>query len=368
MNPPDEHSGAGKPRWAVRWFVSVLLAQLVATGCAGVVTTPIRFERTDPLRSPFRVEERRALFGQPITDFHCPPPVAAVRDLWITAFYSDRARWESDTRLLRAYEDSITRTSDDFVRSSPPSPAAADCTLDWLDAWARKDALLGRENQQGRYERQWSLSSIASAYLKVRGAQGLDAEKRDRVADWIQRGAGAMLPYYWTATAMDTLNNHRYWAGLAAALSGIARDDKRLFNWGIEAYWIGIRQIQKDGILPLELERGSRALHYHKFALMPLILLAEVGAENGLDLYGMQDGAIHRLATRVAEGLEDSTYFDRLTGRTQQRVAVRDLAWMEPYFARFRDARLVKWLRYSRPMKYNWFGGDATLHFGVRDL
>jgi hypothetical protein len=41
---------------------------------------------------------------------------------------------------------------------------------------------------------------------------------------------------------------------------------------------------------------------------------------------------------------------------------------MEPYYARFRDATLEKWLQRFRPMKNRRLGGDMTLLFGVTDL
>jgi hypothetical protein len=44
------------------------------------------------------------------------------------------------------------------------------------------------------------------------------------------------------------------------------------------------------------------------------------------------------------------------------------LAWMEPYFARVGDQRLVPWLLRFRPLRAPWFGGDATLLFGVPQL
>ena len=151
----------------------------------------------------------------------------------------------------------------------------------------------------------------------------------------------------------------------------MAVNDKELFTWGIERYRLGISQIQADGTLPLELARRSKARYYHNFALMPLVLIGEVAAQNGIDLYGEGGGAIHRLAGRVIDSLDDPVFFERAAGVRQDwvgEISGGSLAWMEPYFARVGDQRLIPWLLRFRPLRTPWFGGDATLLFGVPQL
>jgi poly(beta-D-mannuronate) lyase len=46
-------------------------------------------------------------------------------------------------------------------------------------------------------------------------------------------------------------------------------------NWGIDAYKHGVHDIQDDGTVPMESNRGQMALHYHLYALAPLIMLAD---------------------------------------------------------------------------------------------
>ena len=67
-----------------------------------------------------------------------------------------------------------------------------------------------------------------------------------------------------------------------------------------------------------------RALHYHFYALAPLVLLAEFGAANRLDLYAVNDGAIHHMVRRSVAGLEDSGPFEHATGspKSSQRRPV----------------------------------------------
>jgi poly(beta-D-mannuronate) lyase len=336
---------------------------------------------TERLRGPFDVAARRALFGRSVERFECPSPLLAVRDVTVEGFYADKdssivnpqalARYRQATKPLADYATQITTISDTFVRSSPPNLAVARCTLDWLEAWAGQGALLGRVSQQGIYERTWSLSSIGASYLKVRDAEGLDVIKGRRVETWIRQLAGEVTAYHATRAGSDTLNNHAYWAGQGTMLAGVAVNDKSLFGWGTERYRLGISQIQEDGTLPLEAARKSKARYYHDFALMPLVLIAEVAAQNGIDLYGEQGGAVRRLADRVINTLDDPAFFQRLTGVRQDWVGELNgasLAWAEPYYTRFGDQRLVPWLLRFRPLRNPWFGGDATLLYGVPQL
>ncbi len=178
--------------------------------------------------------------------------------------------------------------------------------------------------------------------MKIRDEAGLDASKRWRVEAWIGRLAAEVRGYYTLRTSMDTHNNH-----------------------------VALTQIQEDGTLPLELLRKSKARHYHNFSLMPLVLIAEAAAQNGIALYPEGNGALHRLAGRVIEGLDGRGYFERGVGVKQDWVGTLDggsLVWAEPYFARFADRHLVKWLARFRPLRNRWFGGDATLGYGVKNL
>lgn len=364
------------------WGVGCLCALGVAlAACGSQPRIPGGVIVTDRLRPPFDVEERRTLFGRALGTFACPAPIPAVRDVTVGGFYTDRdasvvnpeamARYREATQPVASFETQITTISDAFVRARPADQAPARCTLDWLDAWAGREALLGRMSQQGGYVRAWALSAIAASYVKVQEAEGLDAAKRQRVEGWIRRLAAETVAYHGRPTGTDARNNHAYWAGQAAILSAVAVNDRALFAWGIERYRLGASQIGADGTLPLELARKSKARHYHNFALMPLVLIAEVAARNGIGLYGEHGGGIHRLAGLVLDSLTDPGHFERLTGQRQDRVGDLDggsLAWAEPYYARFRDPRLVPWLQRFRPLRHRWFGGDATLAYGVPHL
>lgn len=130
----------------------------------------------------------------------------------------------------------------------------------------------------------------------------------------------------------------------------------------------GIRDIREDGSLEREVKRGNRALHYHTFALIPLVFAAELAHERGIDLYGENNRAIGRLANLVIEAVRDPATFSRITPVKQELFPWTfhdELAWMEPYYARTRDARLPALIAPRRPFMEWRLGGNVSEAWGV---
>jgi poly(beta-D-mannuronate) lyase len=71
-------------------------------------------------------------------------------------------------------------------------------------------------------------------------------------------------------------------------------------------------------MLPLERARGTRALHYHLFALTPRAFLAEIAERRGTEaLYLLRHGSLRRLAARSLAGLDDPAWFAARAGAPQ---------------------------------------------------
>jgi poly(beta-D-mannuronate) lyase len=338
----------------------------------------------EELKGPVDVPARRALAGRPLGAVACAAAPAPVRDIPAEPFYSDRAgsivdpvRYAARERVVKPIGDflgGVVKMADRWVESNPPQVEMARCALAWLDGWARADAMLGHVTAQGGYERKWTLGGLALAYLNIRDAPGLDAAAKARVEAWFARLAAEVRRYYDRPPGRgvtDKLNNHRYWAALAVAASAVATGDRAGLDWAIEGYRLGVGQIDADGMLPLELARAGKALHYHAFSVAPLVMLAEIGAANGIDLYGERGGALERLVASVVEGLSDPAPFARRTGTKQDFVGARSgwhVAWAEIWYARRRDVSVVPLLRAYRPLRNNWLGGNLSLEFGVLQL
>jgi poly(beta-D-mannuronate) lyase len=329
---------------------------------------------------PYDVAARRALSGQPLPAFTCPPPPPPQTDVTGKVFYLpgtghaqiDAAAHAADERLAKPINDYmafVVHTADDYMRSQPADPDRAACVLRWLDAWAQAGALLRAPDQQGRYLRNWTQADLAIAYLTVRDAPALDPAAKRRVVRWFGTVGAAV-----NADFRDRWerNNHLYWAAVSAVSAGAVTGDRALFDWGVDTARTALAEIAPDGTLPRELARRGKALSYHAFALQALELVAAFAARNGTDLWHARDGALLRLADLLVRDLQDPTIMAAKSGYPQDTSDLqgwpsrRALSWAEPYYAVTHDARLVPFLRAARP----WIGstrngGDMTLAFGV---
>ena len=275
-------------------------------------------------------------------------------------------RYKKRTRRLRQFENKLSGMANAYLESDGQSYWQADCVLDWLSAWAGGDALLGRDNSQGQFVRQWTLATLSSAYVQVRNDPGLDPEKKKTVDAWLGRIAQKVIDSYPSRTeATSKQNNHLYWGAWAVAITGAALNNRDFYEWGINKAKLAIyAHIQPDGTLPLEMTRGKRALRYHIFSLTPLVMLAELGERNGDHLYEIGDHGIHRLVNRVLIGMDDPSFFEEKTGSPQEPVegmSPGHFSWMEPYNNRFPDPRIDKWLQHYRPVIARRTGGDMTM-------
>jgi poly(beta-D-mannuronate) lyase len=335
--------------------------------------------QAETLASPFALTDRA---DRPVATkaAPCPGPPTPV-PLDFAGFYKpgtgssevDAAAmrtYRAATKAIADYENAVTRMSDAYLGGETRDGALAACVLDWLHDWAAQGAMLKAESHQGEFIRKWGLSPVSASYIKVRNAPGLDTRRKAEVEHWIAGWARTVRDEYDNHTERSSRhNNHLNWAALGVTWAGVALDDRTLLDWGIAKYRAALGQIAADGTLPLEIARKSKARHYHLFALQPLVFIAETAARNGLDLYAERDGALHRLVARVLQSLDDPSYIARAAGATQEWVGNLDggkLTWMEPYYARFADARLRPWLDRYRPLKNRRTGGNATLLYGAR--
>jgi poly(beta-D-mannuronate) lyase len=296
------------------------------------------------------------------------------RDIVASSFYSDPkhsiidpqryAAWEEAQRpYRRAMVDAAAAA--DAYRSSG-NLAAARCTLRILATAAADEAMTGSmSSNQAEYLRGWTVGALAIAFLKVRAADAATPEQDSAIRSWMGKAAAAARGYFQQRRqrgSEDGQNNHLCWAGLTAMSAGIATGDVELFAWGRSAYQDGVRRIQADGTLPLEMARGRRALHYHLFAIAPLVVMAELAAANGLDLYRAEDGALHRLVRRIVDGLRDDRFFVERAGADQdtsaREVVESDhLAWAVPYLRRFPTPELRSLLDQARLRPVLFLGG-----------
>ena len=293
----------------------------------------------------------------------CPAPPPLVRDLSLTRFYADDAgsvvdpkkqdQHKTATAPLTAFVGFIAKQADKAYRqrSSPAETAA--CAIVWIKGWAMSGAYLGTiDGKQAEAQRRWDLAGIALAYLKLK--QWATADDRAAIEPWLIKVADAARAAFGDAGVKR--NNHWYWMGLGLGAVGIAAESGTHWQLAKEIMQDAARDISAEGTLPLELARGARALHYHAFAVMPLVTLAELSVSRNENFYALADAALHRLVAMTARGLADPVVFDKLAGVAQERPVNPGAGWASLYRARFPD-RLKSPSQQSDT--HRWLGGDV---------
>jgi poly(beta-D-mannuronate) lyase len=339
----------------------------VLTATAVLTTLPLH--AAGRLRSPWD-KPPVTLTNAP---YSCPAIVHLSPDLTTNGFYSDSKssiidpeKWKVYAASSGPYKDLGNRivAAADTYRSTG-SRAAVECAVEHMEAAAKDGVFTGKmSSNQAYYVQGWTIGAIAIAYLKIRGSGLVSPDQQQEILHWMTQVVSQSQQYFdahRTAGKGDAVNNHLYWAGVEVAAAGIAANDRRLFDWGIATYQVGVAQIQPDGSLPQEMRRGQRALHYHLYALAPLVYLAEFGEVNGLHLYAERDYALKKLVDLCTHGLEDNSFFVKATGIAQDTPngapAAEQISWAKVYLARFQDPELSKLLAQAKSLSYMYLGG-----------
>jgi poly(beta-D-mannuronate) lyase len=341
-------------------FLPILLA----------VALPVIAAQATTLRSPWD--------GKPVTmtdaAYACPVMTHIAPDLVTDGFYrlDDPTHSIIDPVRQEAYRKSsdgvkgvgmaVVKAADDYRTTG--SRKAAQCAMAQILTLAQEHSLAGKmSSSQAYYVQGWVVGAIAIAYLKIRETGMATPQQAETIADWMHSVGEQTIGYYDAHKRVghgDSQNNHLYWAGVELAAIGVAANDRRDFDWAMATYDNGIDQIQSDGALPLEMARGGRALHYHLYALAPLVLLAEFGEANHLDLYAHANGAIHRLVNFSVAGLQDPAPFVKATGVQQEvpKIITGDqIGWAPPYVRRFPDPTLERMMRTAPSLSVYYLGG-----------
>ncbi len=333
------------------------------------VLLPLAARAAETLRSPWDGKEVKLTEAS----YTCPAIVHLSPDLTTDRFYSDSKSSVIDPEKWKAYVATsgpdkelgqrIVDAADAYRTTG--SREAAECAIHHMDSAAKDGVFTGKmSSNQAYYVQGWVIGAIAIAYLKVRGSGLIAPEQANEILPWIVKVVQQTMDYYDTRRQKgtgDAENNHLYWAGVEISAVGIAANNRKLFDWGMDAYRVGVGEIQPDGTLPLEMRRGQRALHYHLFAAAPLVYLAEFGEDNGLDLYAEHNYALKKLAELSTQGLVNNSFFEKGAGIAQDTPkgapTAEEISWARPYVERFPDPAISSLLAKAPSLSYMYLGG-----------
>eukprot|EP01031_Cornospumella_fuschlensis_P027985 gene27985-33794_t len=325
------------------------------------------------LLSPFNVAQRQQQIGKPwLEAYDCPTPIKPSVNIIAQSYYIDEAKTVIDQSLfqknlnlmqpIQSFLRFVGNSSVDYLSSNPPFLPAAECTLQWLNHWAKGKAMLGRVNKQGDDHRGWCIAAMMTSFLLIRDEPRLNQTTVKFVGEWLHTVARTNIAYF--IKSGHVWNNHLTWTSLIALEASVVANDRMLFADGLRYARYTISTIQANGSLPYEIRRHERAAHYFYFSLTALMPIAEFAMANGVDLYRENGGALHRLINLSIRTFSDPTIIQRANGYVQERHSKEDYSWLEIYYARFNDSRAIPYLRQFRPLFYWYSGGDVTKIWG----
>ena len=348
-----------------------------ALGCLMCTFAPLAHSAkpaSKSLRSPWD------LHPVALTDakYDCPDVSTLPHDIVAFDYYSDSkhsvidptryAAYQAANRQFDSVEHAAEGAADEFQNSG--SRAAASCAAQILLAQAQANAMTGSmSSNQAYYVQNWTIGALAVVWLKVRPAGrcslGLSPTQTATLTSWMKTVAAQVEDYFQQQHEKSSgsgRNNHYYWAGFAVMAAGIASNDRGLYDWGVGTYKFGVDQIEPDGTLPLEMGRGQRALHYHLFALAPLVTMAELASANDEDLYAYDDSRLKLLVNVSVAGLADNHFFAEKSGVAQDtpkggHISGFDISWIGPYARRFPSPAITAVLAHATIGSDRYLGG-----------
>jgi poly(beta-D-mannuronate) lyase len=325
-----------------RWGYQLLFLGLMSVGCLAHAAS---------LKSPWDAKiEPHAAKGDT-----CPAPAKVSPDLSAQKYYSrdsvtiDKAKkseYLDATNDARTAAGQIVDHADAFRQAG--NPVDAQCAANLILNLAKRNALGGvmRGNQANIF-RAWMLNAFATSWLKVRQQGGLDTQAQTQIKDWLAELASQTMAFHKIYRPEMKAQNLRYWAGLAVMNAGIAANRQDFFDWGIAWGIAGANAVLPDGTLQEEVHRKARARKYHLFALQPLVAIAEIAWQNGIDLYSLNSHGIERVARMTLRSLTDPSLLKTRSGQTQARQTVQgtNLEWLGPLAKRFPNTYYDDFLR-----------------------
>ena len=270
------------------------------------------------------------------------------------------------TLPYQRFQNAATDGASRYVATGDSGEAV--CVANLLSHWAAAKTLLGysyRESSQAWYQVEWTLSSVSLGFSVVESDPAIPTAQRKAILDWMHAVTEYMFDQDPHPDDHARENNHAYWRALCATSVGILTSDQKLYRRGLEQYERAIGQMNPDGSLPLEMARHENALHYQSFALEPLVIVVQLAARQGLDLYGLRVNG-HTIADAVNFLLRASANpgLMKQYASEPQTFSLFDgknpPAWVEFWARRYPGKPWDTLL--TAPLRDSTIGGSATLY------
>ena len=239
---------------------------------------------------------------------------------------------------IRAFQKAFVQATDGYLAAG--SPLVAFGMAGGMLQAAEAGVLTGVRNDTGTAQIERWLGCAGSAYLKICRAGFGTPEERATIEAHFRLMAEELIAFQLlkrTEGSSYAINNHYFWASWGIAVVGLILGDRAMIEWGHDCLDFAIDASAEAGAILVELEPGkddgegfpggdddpdpeseevegtqpaesvhlTRALHYHNFAMPPLVALAEMAIADGRDPYGRRAGQLHKMAKFVSDAIDN---------------------------------------------------------------
>lgn len=247
-----------------------------------------------------------------------PPPVSQVEGV---DFYTDKHASTVDVekqaadaasyRPIQMFVYRLEKMLDDDVTK----PGSMDCVIHNLDYWAMSHAMMRHpSNFSGIRQRARFTIALNVIALKLMAA---GFKLNDSIRLWLH---GLSMEAIRDFEARQPRGNLYIWSGVDAASDALLSNDPTSRQYATTVWKQGIAKINSNGTVDTELDRASRSLLYHQYYLSGLLMLRSYRIALGNVISAADEAALELLATRVEEGLCDTSSMSSLLGGAEQEI------------------------------------------------
>jgi poly(beta-D-mannuronate) lyase len=208
-------------------------------------------------------------------------------------------------------------------------------------------------------------------------------------ADEIEKYIGSLLKRIRNSDSITRveINNKTMMLAAASYALGLAADDRSAKQSAIRLFRQALREMRDDGRMPADARRAGSAVHYTNLAISNMVLVAELAAVDGENLYdltvsgkSLHTGISYLLAVTQNPALIAPHATDTGTGKEGYSATRQDLRWATGgmagwghyYAARYPEHANTKTLKSLSPQVakrgsglFEFAGGNALCHTAV---
>ncbi|KAA3515368.1 alginate lyase family protein [Agrobacterium rosae] len=315
----------------------------------------------------------------------CPSVAKPVVNIDLPSRYkdADKSRSEIDDKLNAEVETSLAPI-DGFIRNladdanktldEKKASAAAKCIFSSVASWAKAGALMQAETMNAHLALSSRIAGISAAYARALTVEKPSATDEKSIHDWLVTLTEKQIVYFDTeAPPMASRNNHRAWAGLAAAQVGAITGRQNLLDWGAQTNQLLICSAGPDGSLPEEMKRKDKALHYQLHAVAPIVMTARILYPSRPDSLGVCDRKLDKIVDFTISALANPAIVADIAGTKQsfqtrkEKLKAFQIAWLEPYLFLQNDDVALSLAKSYRPLANSFLGGNLTKYYENAD-